>query len=200
MHSEKEEKVNIRAQLEDCDCLVLKPYDVKHVNSGSIGEQYCKLPEQERATFDIFIKTVKRLYPEYMTGIEKIERGSIQYLCNMFVMKKELFFEYSEFCFAVLKEVDRQIDHNEMSTQGLRFLGYLGEFLLSIFIFNLKAKGGYRIKELNGSYILSDTPVLHPRLSYWGYWVLSKLTFGAIKKRYKQKRKALKQIRHIQNK
>lgn len=182
----------ILTQLENCDCIVLKPYDVTNLESYNIRTQYAKLPKQDVRIFDIFIKTAKQLYPNYTQAIEKIKKGSIQYLCNMFVMKKELFFEYSEFCFSILKEVDKQIDSSKMDKIAARFLGYLGEFCLSIFVFQLLNQKKYRVKELNGSFILSDEPVIHTKCVFWYYYLLSKITFGKVRKKYKTKRKLLK--------
>lgn len=191
---------NIQKCLEDCDCIVLKPYDVKYLESKNIRHQYSRLPEQDATTFDIFIEVAKELYPNYLDAIEQLEKGSIQYLCNMFVMKKELFFEYNDFCFSILKAVDERINSSKMNEKGLRFLGFLGEFCLSIFMFQLIKNGIYKIKELNGSFILSDEPILNPKRKYQYYWLMSKISFGKRRKNYKQKRKLLKQILYMQDK
>lgn len=183
---------HIKQQLENCDCIVLKPYNVRHLHSKNIRVQYSKLPEQDVHIFDVFIKTAKSLYPEYRDDITKIEKGSVQYLCNMFVMKKELFFEYSRFCFSILENVDKQIDSSKMSKIGLRFLGYLGEFCLSIFVFRLMRTHNFKIKELNGAFILTDEVIPNSRRQYWYYWLMSKITFGRQKKYYKNKRKETK--------
>ena len=183
---------NIQKSLEDCDCIVLKPYDVRFLESTNIRHQYSRLPEQDPKIFDEFIKITKELYPNYMHEIEMIEHGSIQYLCNMFIMPKDLFFEYNKFCFSILEELDKRIDSSNMSEVASRFLGYIGEFCLSIFIFHLKNSSRIKIKELNGAYILSDDAIVNPRRKYWYYWFMSKITFGEKKKRYKQKRRQMK--------
>lgn len=183
---------NIQKCLEDCDCIVLKPYDVKYLDSKNIRHQYSRLQEQDPKVFDEFIKIAKKLYPDYMPEIEMIENGSIQYLCNMFIMPKDLFFEYNKFCFSILEELDKHIDSSNMSEIVSRFLGYIGEFCLSIFIFHLKNTSEIKIKELNGAFILSDEAIEHPKRKYWYYWFMSKITFGKKKKKYKQKRRQMK--------
>lgn len=191
-YAEHLSREHIEQALEGCDVIVLKPYDVQQLNSDNVRAQYLKLTGQREEVFDSFIRTAKELYPDYAGAIEKIEHGSVQYLCNMFVMKKELFMEYNEFCFSILKAVDAQVDTTGMNEQALRFLGYLGEFCLSLFIFRLIEKGEHKIKELNGSYILSDEPVANPKKAYWYYWFMSKITFGRRRKMYKQKRRTFK--------
>lgn len=62
---------------------------------------------------------------------------------NMFIMRKELFFEYCEFIFSVLKERESQIDY---SKDGERRLGFDSEFITDFF-FYIKQKQ-YKSKEL----------------------------------------------------
>ena len=135
------------------------------------------------ASFDTFILVLKEMFPCYLKEIEKLEYDSIQYLCNMFIMKKELFFEYSNFCFSVLREVDKRIDNSKMTIQGKRFLGYLGEFCLSIFMFHLINSKKCKIKELNGTYILTnDRQKFYKHLSER---IFSLKNFVTSNKRYK---------------
>ena len=54
-----------------------------------------------------------------------------------------------------------------------------------------------KIKELPASYILSDKVYHHPRLSFWYYWLLSKISLGRRRKIYKAERKKLKMILKI---
>ena len=179
--------------IKDTDIIVLKAYDLKNMGKNTIRDNYfCRHVEQ----FDVFIDCCKKLYPEYIDAIEKIEKGSVQYLCNMFIMRKDLFLEYSDFCFSVLNEVEKHINTEEMDESAERVCGYLGEFLLSMYIFHKKVTDkNIRITELNGSYILSDEPVKHPLLRYIYYWFLSKCVFQKDKlKKIKQRRKIYKLI------
>ena len=122
--------------------------------------------------------------------IELLEKGSIQYLCNMFVMNRELFMQYSEFCFSVLQTADKIIPKDEI----YRTMGFLGEFCLSIFVFKLKKNKNIRIKELNAAFILSDNEIKYPKGKYFYYWLMSKISWGEKRQQYKQKRKSLKSM------
>ncbi len=186
---------NIRKTMQDCDCLVIKPYDVRHIDSENIRTQFCKLRKQKGENFDIFIATAKKLYPEYIPEIEKIENGSLQYLCNMFVMRKDLFFEYNKFCFDILDALDKQIDSRKMDEVEARFLGYFGEFLLSIFIFKLQKDKKINIKEVEAIFLLNNEQLNFSYAKYWKYKILSKITWGNTKKHYKTKYGNLKFIR-----
>lgn len=141
------------------DCLVLKPYNVINLGRKTCREQYVKgIPGAFPEVFDTMIEIVRELYPNYAKDIDEFEGTSIQYLCNMFVMKKSLFIEYCQFLFAVLDGIDKVIVSNRFTTQQMRFLAYMGEFLLTIFLRHIQRRGNISIKELNGS-ILLDTSV-----------------------------------------
>lgn len=185
---------NINKQLADCDCIAIKPYDLSYIGSRSCREQYGKLVRQDVSNFDIFIKTAKEIAPNYIPEIEMIENGSQQYLCNMFVMNKNLFFEYSAFCFNVLFATEKRIKVDVSDKDAARALGYFGEFLLSVFIFKLKKNKNIRIRELNASFILSDKIIKYPKLSYLYYKFMSKFVWGAKRKKYQEKRKKLKAL------
>ena len=184
----------IKKQLDDAEILIIKPYDIKNLKRPNLRTQYSHLPHQDIKNFDTFITIAKKMAPKYMYEIEMIENGSIQCLCNMFVMPKELFFEYNAFCFPILAELDRQIDSSNMDSSALRFIGYIGEFLLSIFIFHIYAQGKYKIKELNASYILCDQIILHPYIDLIRYYILYKCCLGQKRKEYKNKFKFIKKI------
>lgn len=178
---------NILKALQNVDCLVIKPYDVKNLDSQTVRKQYCKLPEQHGENFDKFIAVCKKLYPQYLPEIEQIEQGSVQYLCNMFVMKRKLFSEYNDFCFKVLQAVDAEIDSSRMGIDEARFLGYFGEFLLSIYVFHLLKQPDIRVKEVSAAYVLNDEYKVFPYLQYYKYKLLSKITFGRKKAHCRKK-------------
>ncbi len=176
------------------DCVVLKPYDVRNLGQASVREQYMCLPGQRGEWFDLLLEAVRRLYPDYATAADRLEKGSVQYLCNMFVMRRELFFEYSEFCFRVLDEVDKQVDSSELRPAAKRFLGFLGEFCLTLFLFRAQEKGNVEVLELNGSYLLSDERIVPTRRMFLFYYVMSKITFGKCRRYYKARRRLIRTL------
>ena len=59
---------------------------------------------------DFVLDIIKRDYPEmYRYALEYINRNK-GYFCNMFIMKKDIFFRYSEWLFSILKEHEKNID------------------------------------------------------------------------------------------
>lgn len=144
------------------DCITLKPYDVKLLGVKSIRDQFESLPEQCVENFDLFIETLYEKAPSYKNEIDELLATDIQYLCNMFIMKRELFFEYSSFAFSILKALDEKIESDHYSEKGLRYLGFFGEMLLGIFVKHIK-KQGKKVKELDGSIILYNDIVEKPK-------------------------------------
>lgn len=184
-------------KLENCDCLVIKPYDLKNLQSDNCRIQYSKLPKQNVKNFDILIKTIKEMYPEYSTEANRLCNDSMQYLCNMFVMKKDLFFEYSDFCFKVLQQVDKQIDSSNMDDEAARFLGYFGEFLLTIFMFVLEKRKDIKIKTVNGSFILNMNDFDISLSTMCKFYLKYKFSFGTKRQNNKQKYKYIKELQKI---
>ena len=78
--------------------------------------------------------------------------GKIFYPCNMFIMNKELFFQYSKMLFDILDEFEQRCDMSRYSREGLRTPGHLGERMTGIFFEYLKQKGGYRLGQLQTIY------------------------------------------------
>lgn len=147
-------------------------------------------PVSSNSDFEEFYarhRPMQYYFPQYLPEIEQIEQGSVQYLCNMFVMKRELFAEYNDFCFKVLQAVDAEIDSSRMGIDEARFLGYFGEFLLSIYVFHLLKQSDISVKEVSAAYVLNDEYKVFPYLQYYKYKLLSKITFGRKKTHCRKK-------------
>lgn len=188
----------ILQRIEGQDCIVLKPYDVQNLGRQTVREQYTCLAGQQGEWFDMLLEAVRRLYPDYAAAADKLEQGSVQYLCNMFIMRRKLFFEYSEFCFRLLAEVDKQVDSTCLRPAAKRFLGYLGEFCLSLYLFHAQQKGTIKILELNGSYLLSDEKIEPTPGKFLLYRFLSKITFGRRRRYYKARKKQIDQLLRLE--
>ncbi len=123
------------------DCYIIKPYDVRNFIAGDSYMKYHYInyvPGAKREAWDQFVRVITDLYPAYVPYLNQFMYGHIIYACNMFIMKKELFFEYSQFCFDVLKEVNKRVDKKIFTGSEQRFLGFLGEYLLTIFVMKLQ--------------------------------------------------------------
>lgn len=169
------------------DCMVIKPYDTAIFNPQytCIRDNFIRTKEQEGYFYDILLDTVKKLHPDYTKEINEFANGTEQYLCNMFVMRKDLFEDYCDFLFSTLDAVDKKIDSTEFSTAKSRFLGFFGEYLLSIYLFKLRKNSCIKIKEMNASLILP--PTQKDIKKYKKYKILRHIAFGKLKAKYESK-------------
>ena len=110
------------------------------------------MPGSKRYIWNIFINILNEKWPDYKFYVNQFAQGYILHACNMFIMSKKIFFEYNEFCFGVLNELDQKIDSSSFQGQEKRFLGFFGEFLLTIFILK-QQQLGTKIQYLDAFFI-----------------------------------------------
>ena len=136
----------LKDEIKKYDAILPIPVNLKNNNYESVRSQYCKasmfLHEDD---LNILEDVIKELYPNYLPYFYKYFNGEKAIFCNLFIMKKDLFFEYSEFVFSVLKAFRQKKDISLYSIEEARVLGHLGERLLGVFHEKLKEKGDCNI-------------------------------------------------------
>ena len=95
-----------------------------------------------------FTETVKSLFPNLKCSLDDYLNSNGEIPCNMFIMKRELFFKYAEMLFTVLFQTDKTIDYSGLSINGKRILAYASEKLLAAYILNLKSNKNFKFKTL----------------------------------------------------
>ncbi len=75
-----------------------------------------------------------RDYPEYVDSFNKVMNGRKLHLYNMFIMKKELFNEYAQWLFAILKKLEEEIHIEQYSPYQARVFGFISERLFNVWI------------------------------------------------------------------
>lgn len=138
----------MRFVIEKEDVIVSVPYNIKHMGYKNVREQYATADSHYVEDLDLAIDIIREKYPDMAESAEKYMASGLSYICNMFIMKKEVFHKYSEWLFDVLEEVERRSDFTNYSDYAYRLLGFLGERLLGVFVTYLKDEGKYRVREL----------------------------------------------------
>lgn len=137
------DEARIRAAVERADVLTPVPFNyyIKSVywqykNSGTLNIE----------DLDIVLDIIREEYPQYLPAAKKYLHGHYMYACNMFVMRADLFREYSAWMFAVLRKFYERRDMAALrySNEAMRTPGHLGERLFGIFCTYLKERGGVR--------------------------------------------------------
>lgn len=90
----------------------------------------------------IFLKVLKKLYPEYEESVVKYLCGNVDIAYNMFICRKKIFDSFCEWQFSILFECEKYIKLSQYSRLR-RIYGYLGEVLLPIYCYHNKLKIKY---------------------------------------------------------
>lgn len=145
------DKKTMRDKIEQYDVIATTPVYLKKLNRvlKSNYHQYEITPYQYKEDLDVMLDIIKEKYPEYYdTAYYYLHKSPIGYYCNMFIMKKEIFKEYSEWLFTILEEHEKRRDYSNYDVDGYRVSGYLGERLFGIYYMYLKKQGKYKCCEL----------------------------------------------------
>lgn len=99
------------------------------------------------------------MYPDYKEDAQDFFNGNKACFCNMFIMKKEIFFDYCSWMFPILEEFDRNTDYSTYSKEALRTPGHLSERLLNIYLMHHKRIGSnWKFKELQCVHFTNPEP------------------------------------------
>lgn len=99
------------------------------------------------------------MYPDYKQDAQAFFNGNKACFCNMFIMKKEIFFDYCEWMFPILEEFDKNTDYSTYSKEALRTPGHLSERLLNIYLLHHKRIGSnWKFKELQCVHFTNPEP------------------------------------------
>lgn len=150
----------IRSYFPKYDVLAIKPhiftptkYDKVYAGSKMLT-RFLNTACMEKRFFDVFTETVRRYRPDYVPELEAFLADNKMYLCNIFVMRKDLFMEYCAFVFPLLAQIELQIDSQDFCPAKKRFVGYLGEYLTTLFFLHLKKMPQIKMRELNASFLM----------------------------------------------
>jgi len=105
------------------------------------------------ADFHLMFETVKQMYPEFTGIINETSEDNYIHPCNMYIMRKDLFFKYNEFLFPILFALENKIDASMYGANSSRLLGYFSECLLTLFLKIIKLEDNVKIKHFFISFI-----------------------------------------------
>lgn len=100
-----------------------------------------------------------KMYPDYKEDADAFFTGNKACFCNMFIMKKEIFFDYCSWMFPILEEFDKNTSYSDYSKEALRTPGHLSERLLNIYLMHHKRIGSnWKFKELQCVHFTNPEP------------------------------------------
>ncbi|ATO43444.1 DUF4422 domain-containing protein [Loigolactobacillus coryniformis] len=77
---------------------------------------------------------IKSRYPDYFDAFQQVMDRRSAHMFNMFIMKKKPFDEYCTWLFAILSEVEQELDITDYDPYEARVFGFLSERLLDVWL------------------------------------------------------------------
>lgn len=132
----------------------IHPVGLEHKRMSSY-EFYAK--EHVKEDMDITLQVIKEKFPEYYYASLDETSSSECFFMNLMVLKRELFFEYCEFLFGVLTEVEKRIDISDRDSYQKRVFGFIAERLSNMFVIYCQQRDSKIKIKHTGIYFLADT-------------------------------------------
>lgn len=143
--------------LSQYDILCSKAYDANNLNDGhyyrNCRERFIEVARVDGKWYDKMCDIVFNDYSEYANELIYLNKHPKHYLCNMFVMRKDLYNKYCEFIFDVLFRLYEEFKLEKVDLWQARAIGFLAEFLTSIFISTYRIHNPKKVKELDLTYV-----------------------------------------------
>jgi lipopolysaccharide biosynthesis glycosyltransferase len=133
---------NLNKVITEYDVIVAKQWSVTHTNSVDMFDHY-------KSSDPILLEK----YPQYQKAVEVYHKSSTGFFNNMFVLRKDLFDEYSSMLFDVLFTLETELDISSYDIQEARVFGYISEWLFGIFVTHIKSTRELNVKELQRVFI-----------------------------------------------
>ena len=131
------------------DLILPMKSELKLVNINSVREDWINnIPGVNVEDYDKMLKYICENYPKYKDGILEQMGTTRRYFYNIFVMRKDIFFDYCNFLFSVLDRLDKVIYTSNYSINGKRTLAYLGGALFDCYMRKLTDEKAIKYKEL----------------------------------------------------
>ncbi|WMW62937.1 DUF4422 domain-containing protein [Serratia marcescens] len=139
------------------DVILPKKWDVTAAGSKNNYQHYKISDHLHIEDYDAALKILGELYPEYQTAADKFNNASDGYYTNMFVMKNDIFNEYSVWLFSILDRLESELRFKNYSAQEKRVVGHISERLLNIYIEYQSSTRNLKIKELQRTFVQQET-------------------------------------------
>ncbi len=98
---------------------------------------------------DTMADIVKEKHPDYAQDVDTFLAGSKACFCNMYILRREIFFAYCEWLFPLLEEFENRVDMSLYNVEAQRTPGHLAERLFNIYyIHQMRTGAEWKTKQL----------------------------------------------------
>lgn len=134
-------KASFFSEIGNVDVVVPKPIKV---NEKNLYNQYKYSQFHNIKDLDLVINFLIKNYNIEKKMIQSIMESKYLYPYNMFIMKKDIFFNYCDWLFPILDFLYLEKNKNNLNKEESRFVGFISERLFTIY-FNLFIKKKFRV-------------------------------------------------------
>ena len=128
------------------------------------------------------IDILGNMYPEYKSDAKKYLNSQDGYWYNMFIMKKELFFEYCEILFNVLLDLHKKTKNHTVDSYQ-RMPGFVAERLTGVFITHKNKTCS--VNNVDIVFLPNEKSMFEYKMKKILHTFLSYITFGKTSRRQK---------------
>ena len=132
---------HIQEVVESCDILTTFPIDMSLWENGNsdmtVREQYSTGELHQPEDLEKAVEILLAKYPEYCEDVTNYLEGNKAWFCNLYIMKRDLFFEYCDWLYSILDEFDQMLNFENFSEYQMRTTGFIAERLYGIFMTHL---------------------------------------------------------------
>lgn len=134
-----------------------KKWDVSAAGSKNNYQHYKVSNYLHIEDYDAALEILSDIYPEYKSAADMFNNSSDGYYTNMFVMRKDIFNDYSEWLFAILERLEDKLRFKNYNAQEKRVVGHISERLLNIYLAYQIEQRSFKVKELQRTFIEKET-------------------------------------------
>ena len=127
---------SVRELIENCGNIVAvmpRKWDVAKAGYKNIYDHYSKSEFHHSKDLDMLRNVVGEIYPEYLEDYDNFMISTEGYFTNIFVLRKDVFDDYSKWLFSILFELEKRINTINYSKGAKRVFGYLAERLINVY-------------------------------------------------------------------
>ena len=141
----------------EADLVVPIKWSVKSAGNKNNYEHYKLSDHLHIEDYDLALKVLLDRFPTYKSAVDIFNESHDGYYTNMYLMKRDLFIEYSEWLFSILDELEKHLAFKNYSAQEKRVFGHISERLFNIFIINKSLSTQLKFKEIQRTFVEKET-------------------------------------------
>lgn len=148
---------SIRNCIEKYDMVLPVPWDVSPT-AANLRDQYGSSPGHHVDDLNRAGEIIEEICPEYYVDFLSVMESRCGYFNNMFIFKRKIFNEYSEWLFPILEVLESYIHNKSYTGSENRAIGYVAERLLNVFVAHkTRINSGLSILHLRRVFIKNTT-------------------------------------------